>query len=141
MRAYAARYRTLVERVREAEARKIGAGTALTEAVARYYFKLMAYKDEYEVARLHADPAFARKIEGMFEGGYQLKFHLAPPVFKQARSAHGRSAKSQFGAWMMPAFRILAKLKAPARHRSGRLRLHRGAQDRAAAHRANTRRP
>src|SRR6267143_373446 len=71
--AYAERYRKLVEHARETEALKVG-GTTLTEAVARYYFKLLAYKDEYEVARLYADPAFARKIEAMFEGGYKLKF-------------------------------------------------------------------
>jgi len=108
--AYAARYTTLLERVRAAES-KLGAGTALTEAVARYAFKLMAYKDEYEVARLHADPAFARKIEGMFEGLYTLKFHLAPPVFSKPDPRTGEARKSQFGAWMMPVFRILAKLK------------------------------
>jgi len=108
--AYAERYRKLVEHARETEALKAG-GTALTEAVARYYFKLLAYKDEYEVARLYADPAFARKIEAMFEGGYKLKFHLAPPVFNKPDPRTGEASKSQFGAWMMPAFRILAKLK------------------------------
>jgi len=108
--AYAARYSTLVERVRAAESR-LGAGTVLTEAVARYYFKLMAYKDEYEVARLYADPSFARKIEAMFEGDYKLKFHLAPPIFNRPDPRTGEASKSQFGAWMMPAFRILAKLK------------------------------
>jgi indolepyruvate ferredoxin oxidoreductase len=108
--AYAARYAALVERSRTDEAR-LGAGTALTEAVARYAFKLMAYKDEYEVARLYADPAFARKIEAMFEGGYKLKFHLAPPVFNRPDPRTGEASKSQFGGWMMPAFRILAKLK------------------------------
>jgi indolepyruvate ferredoxin oxidoreductase len=108
--AYATRYKTLVERARAAEAR-LGAGTALTEAVARYYFKLLAYKDEYEVARLYADPAFARKVEAMFEGGYKLKFHLAPPIFNRPDPRTGEASKSQFGAWMMVAFRILAKLK------------------------------
>ncbi len=108
--AYAERYRKLVERARETEALKVG-GTALTETVARYYFKLLAYKDEYEVARLYADPAFARKIEAMFEGAYKLKFHLAPPAFNKPDPRTGEASKSQFGAWMMPAFRILAKLK------------------------------
>jgi indolepyruvate ferredoxin oxidoreductase len=108
--AYAHRYRALVERVRAAES-KLGTGTALTEAVARYYFKLMAYKDEYEVARLYADPAFARKIEGMFEGGYRLRFHLAPPIFNRPDPRTGEARKSEFGAWMMPAFKLLAKLK------------------------------
>jgi len=108
--AYAARYKTLVERVREIETQKTG-NTALAEAVARYYFKLLACKDEYEVARLYADPAFARKIEAMFEGGYKLKFHLAPPIFNKPDPRTGEARKSEFGAWMMPAFRILAKLK------------------------------
>jgi len=108
--AYAARYRRLVERVREAETRKT-AGTALTEAVARHFFKLMAYKDEYEVARLYSDPAFMRKIEGMFEGGYRLKFHLAPPLVNRPDPRTGEARKSEFGGWMLAAFRVLAKLK------------------------------
>jgi indolepyruvate ferredoxin oxidoreductase len=108
--AYAGRYRALVERVRETETRKAG-GTKLTEAVARNYFKLMAYKDEYEVARLYADAAFARKIEGMFEGGYTLKFHLAPPIFSRPDPRTGEATKAEFGAWMMAVFRVLAKLK------------------------------
>jgi indolepyruvate ferredoxin oxidoreductase len=109
-RAYAERYRKLVERVRSVETHKTG-GTALTEAVARYYFKLMAYKDEYEVARLYSDPGFRQKIEGMFEGGYRLKFHLAPPIFNKPDPRTGEARKSEFGPWMMAAFRILAKLK------------------------------
>jgi indolepyruvate ferredoxin oxidoreductase len=108
--AYAARYRALVERVRETEGRKTG-GSELAEAVARYYFKLMSYKDEYEVARLHADPAFRRRIEGMFEGRFRLKFHLAPPIFNRPDPRTGEAAKSEFGPWMMGAFRVLARLK------------------------------
>jgi indolepyruvate ferredoxin oxidoreductase len=104
------RYKTLVERVRAAEA-KLGAGTALTEAVARYYFKLMAYKDEYEVARLHADPAFRRKIQGMFEGSFKLKYHLAPPILNKPDPTTGEAKKSEFGPWMGIAFGVLAKLK------------------------------
>ncbi|MGC2518878.1 MAG: indolepyruvate ferredoxin oxidoreductase family protein [Burkholderiales bacterium] len=112
--AYAARYKKFVERVRETEARKIGAGDgkfALTEAVARYYFKLMACKDEYEVARLYTDPAFMQKIQGMFEGDYKLRFHLAPPILNRPDPVTGEAAKSEFGPWMMTAFRVLAKLK------------------------------
>ena len=108
--AYAARYRELVARVRAAES-KLGAGAALSEAVARYSFKLMAYKDEYEVARLHSDPAFMRRIQDMFEGDYKLKFHLAPPIFNKPDPITGEARKSEFGSWMMIAFRILAKLK------------------------------
>ena len=108
--AYAARYRELVEKVRRVEAEKAG-GTKLTEAVARYYAKLMAYKDEYEVARLHADPAFMQKIEGMFEGDYKVVFHLAPPMLNKPDPATGEAKKSTFGPWMMRGFRLLAKLK------------------------------
>jgi indolepyruvate ferredoxin oxidoreductase len=112
--AYAAHYKKLVERVRETEALKIGAGDgkfALTETVARCYFKLMACKDEYEVARLYADPAFTQKIRGMFEGDYKLRFHLAPPILNKSDPATGEATKSEFGPWMMAAFRVLAKLK------------------------------
>ena len=108
--AYAARYRGLVERAREVEARKTG-GTDLTEAVARYYFKLMAYKDEYEVARLHADTSFRSRIGAMFEGDYRLKFHLAPPLISRPDPRTGEARKSEFGPWMMSAFRLLAKLR------------------------------
>jgi len=108
--AYAARYRAMVGRVRLAES-KLGTGAALTEAVARSYFKLMAYKDEYEVARLHSDREFAAKIAGMFEGGYRLKFHLAPPILNKRDPRTGKASKSEFGPWMMAVFRILARLK------------------------------
>jgi indolepyruvate ferredoxin oxidoreductase len=112
--AYAERYRKLVERVRSVETQKTGASEGkfpLTEAVARYYFKLMAYKDEYEVARLYCDLGFRQKIGGMFEGDYKLKFHLAPPIFNKTDPRTGEASKSEFGPWMMAAFRILAKLK------------------------------
>ncbi|MBV8665867.1 MAG: indolepyruvate ferredoxin oxidoreductase family protein, partial [Burkholderiaceae bacterium] len=113
--AYAAQYTTLVEQVRQAESR-LGDGTGgaksmkLTEAVARYFYKLMAYKDEYEVARLHSNGAFAAKIAGMFEGNYKLKFHLAPPLLAK-RDAKGHLIKQEFGSWMMRAFGVLAKFK------------------------------
>jgi indolepyruvate ferredoxin oxidoreductase len=107
--AYAGRYRSLVERVRAAEART--GGDRLTAAVARYYFKLMSYKDEYEVARLYADPAFRSRIAGMFEGEYRLNFHLAPPIFNRPDPRTGEATKTAFGPWMMTAFRILAKFK------------------------------
>jgi indolepyruvate ferredoxin oxidoreductase len=108
--AYAERYLRLVERVREVESHKIGA-TRLSEAVARHFFKLMAYKDEYEVARLYSDPAFTGGIARMFEGRYVLKFHLAPPIFNKPDPRTGEAGKSEFGPWMMTAFRLLAKLK------------------------------
>ncbi len=107
--AYARRYSDFVEQVRQAEAAKVG-GTKLTEAVARYFYKLMAYKDEYEVARLHADPAFMEKIRAQFEGDYQLRFHLAPPLLA-SRNDKGELVKQPYGAWMMKAFGVLAKFK------------------------------
>ena len=108
--AYAQRYRDLVQKVRKAESETVG-GTKLAEAVARYGFKLMAYKDEYEIARLYADRRFAQKIESMFEGDYTLKFHLAPPLLNRPDPVTGIARKSEFGAWIMTGFRILAKLK------------------------------
>jgi indolepyruvate ferredoxin oxidoreductase len=113
--AYAQKYLSLVEQVRSAESKllelgKLGTPLRLTEAVARYYFKLMAYKDEYEVARLHSDQAFKAKIDGMFEGDYKVKFHLAPPLFAK-RDAQGHLVKKEYGAWMGVAFSALAKLK------------------------------
>ncbi|MBX3601348.1 MAG: indolepyruvate ferredoxin oxidoreductase family protein [Rubrivivax sp.] len=107
--AYAAQYQAFVARVREAEA-KLGAGTALAEAVARYLFKLMAYKDEYEVARLHTDPAFTQKIADMFEGDYRLVHHLAPPLTAR-RNDKGELVKQPYGPWMRRAFVLLAKMK------------------------------
>ncbi|MGE5622599.1 MAG: DUF6537 domain-containing protein, partial [Bacillota bacterium] len=108
--AYAQQYRDFVAKVRAAEQAVSGKSLRLTEAVARYLFKLMAYKDEYEVARLYADPAFRNKIAGMFEGDYKLKFHLAPPLFAR-RDAEGHLIKKEYGPWMMRAFGMLAKLK------------------------------
>ena len=82
----------------------------LATAVARYFSKLLAYKDEYEVARLHADPAFAAKLSEQFEGDYQLRFHLAPPLFAK-RDRQGHLIKSEFGPWMMKAFGLLQHFK------------------------------
>jgi indolepyruvate ferredoxin oxidoreductase len=108
--AYAARYRALVGRVRKTEQERTNS-TLLTEAVARYYAKLMAYKDEYEVARLHGDPKFAQAISDQFEGGYRLVFHLAPPLLARTDPATGEPRKIRFGPWMLTAMRWLSKLK------------------------------
>jgi len=108
--AYAKRYRSLVDQVRAAESAKAPGSTALTEAVARYAFKLMAYKDEYEVARLYANGEFQRRIAAQFEGDYKIRFHLAPPMFAK-RDAHGHGIKAAYGPWMLKAFGLLAKLK------------------------------
>ena len=108
--AYAARYRKLVDRVRQEEQSKTGS-SKLAEAVARYYAKLLAYKDEYEVARLYTDGAFRSKIASMFEGDYKLVFHLAPPLLAKPDPRSGEPAKMRFGPWMLGAFKVLAKLK------------------------------
>jgi indolepyruvate ferredoxin oxidoreductase len=107
--AYAQRYRAFVDQVRAAEA-ALGKGTALSEAVARYLFKLMAIKDEYEVARLHTDPAFAKKIDGMFEGDFKIVHHLAPPAIAK-RNAKGELVKQPFGPWVRKVFPLLARMK------------------------------
>ncbi len=106
--AYAQQYSAFVEKVRSAEAPH--SSTKLTEAVARYLFKLMAYKDEYEVARLHTDRAFLDRIASQFEGDYKLHYHLAPPLTAK-RNDKGELVKQAYGPWMLTAFGFLAKLK------------------------------
>ncbi|OZA99359.1 MAG: indolepyruvate ferredoxin oxidoreductase [Burkholderiales bacterium 39-55-53] len=106
--AYANRYLAVVERVRTAEAALHK--TTLTEAVARNLFKLMAYKDEYEVARLHTDTAFLQKINGMFEGDYTLNYHLAPPLIAKT-NAKGELQKQKFGPFMLTGFKVLKRFK------------------------------
>ncbi|MFM7295126.1 MAG: indolepyruvate ferredoxin oxidoreductase family protein [Burkholderiales bacterium] len=109
--AYAERYAALVKRVVDVEAQKFAGKKALSAAVARYYFKVLAYKDEYEVARLYADTGFKKKIGNQFEGDYKLTFHLAPPVMSAVDPTTGEPRKTVFGAWMMAALNVLAKLK------------------------------
>jgi indolepyruvate ferredoxin oxidoreductase len=100
-----------VARVREAEVARAGDGTALTDAVARALFKLMAYKDEYEVARLYTDSDFLNRIADRFEGDYRLRFHLAPPLTAERDPNTGHLQKRAYGPWMLGAFRVLAKLR------------------------------
>jgi indolepyruvate ferredoxin oxidoreductase len=107
--AYAADYKAFVGKVRAVES-SLGTSVRLTEAVARGLFKLMAYKDEYEVARLHTDPAFARRVAEMFDGEVKLVHHLAPPMLAR-RNAQGELVKRPFGPWMRTAFAWLAKFK------------------------------
>ena len=107
--AYAADYQAFVQKVQVAEA-QLGTTTRLTEAVARYLFKLMAYKDEYEVARLHTDKAFMDKIAAQFEGDFKLVHHLAPPL-SAAKNEKGELVKKPYGPWMRNAFGLLAKMK------------------------------
>ena len=106
--AYAGKYEAFVRRVEQAES-PLGK-TALTEAVARYLFKLMAYKDEYEVARLQTDPAFHAQIAAQFEGDYQLHLHLAPPLFAK-KNDKGELVKRRYGPWMLKAMGLMAKMK------------------------------
>jgi len=108
--AYAKKYEDFIDQVKVAETRVTESSTRLTEAVAKYLFKLMAYKDEYEVARLHTSDAFAKKIADMFEGDYKLNFHLAPPLLAK-RDSKGHLVKQKYGPWMTSAFGMLAKLK------------------------------
>ena len=110
-RRLARRYRALVARVREVEERQFSGGTALTEAVARNYAKLLAYKDEYEVARLYAAPAYRAALAAEFEGDYKLRFHLAPPLLAKRDRRTGELLKREYGPWMMTAFRLLAPLR------------------------------
>jgi indolepyruvate ferredoxin oxidoreductase len=106
----AARYRDLVKRVRDA-AIDGGFGDALPRAVAINYAKLLAYKDEYEVARLYTDGRFEQQLRDQFEGDFKLSFNLAPPVLGGAKDALGRPRKRAFGPWLLPLFRGLAKLR------------------------------
>jgi indolepyruvate ferredoxin oxidoreductase len=109
--AYADRYKTLVDRVRKTEHEQTGS-TKLAEAVARYYHKVLAYKDEYEVARLHANGEFQKKIERMFEGDYKTFFYLAPPLLAKADPVTGEPRKMRFGPWVLTVFKALKNLKA-----------------------------
>jgi indolepyruvate ferredoxin oxidoreductase len=108
---YARRYLDLVDRARAAERERARGRQGLAEAVARGYFKLLAYKDEYEVARLHSDGAFAARLAGEFEGDYRLAFNLAPPLLARRDPATGVPRKIAFGPWILTAFRVLARLK------------------------------
>ncbi len=111
--AYAERWLAAVRKV-EARERAVdgpGSKTPVTKAVARALFKLMAYKDEYEVARLHADPAFRARLDSQFGGDFKLEFHLAPPLLARKRPGSDMPAKLRFGPWMLSAFRLLAPLK------------------------------
>jgi indolepyruvate ferredoxin oxidoreductase len=105
--AYARRYLDVVERVRAAEQDKTPGSTALTEAVARYLYKLMAYKDEYEVARLSLEPSLGAGLEAEFGPGARASWRLHPPVLR----ALGRKQKIELGPWFVPAFRVLRAMR------------------------------
>ena len=107
---YAKRYGDFVAKVRAAEQAKAPGSTDLSEAVARYAFKLMAYKDEYEVARLYTSGDFQKRVAQQFEGDYKLRFNLAPPLLSK-KNADGHLIKKEYGAWVFTAFKIMAKLR------------------------------
>ncbi len=110
--AYAARYRRWVDKVKAIEAARGGGKSGLADAVARYLFKLMAYKDEYEVARLYADDAFAKQVKHELGGEHlRLHVHLAPPLLARADKITGEPRKITFGPWIFPVFKLLAKFK------------------------------
>ena len=108
--AYAERYSRRIAALRTAEEKAIPGSKTVTEMAARNLFKLMAIKDEYEVARLYTDGSFTRALAQQFESYGKLEFHLAPPILG-SRDADGKARKSSFGPWMMKGFGVLAALK------------------------------
>jgi indolepyruvate ferredoxin oxidoreductase len=109
---YAQHYRMLVDLAQAAEAKQAPGKSGFAEAVARYLFKLMAYKDEYEVARLYAERSFMAQVKNEVAGeNLTLKFHLAPPLLAKKDPVTGVAKKMTFGPWMLPAFRALAKFR------------------------------
>ena len=106
--AYAQSYEAFVRKVEQTES-ALGK-TLLSQNVARYLFKLMSYKDEYEVARLHTDTTFLNKVNAMFEGDFKLNYHLAPPLIAKTNDK-GEPQKQKFGPWMLSGFKLLARLK------------------------------
>jgi indolepyruvate ferredoxin oxidoreductase len=109
--AYAQRYRDLVAAIEAAEANRARGCSGLAEAVARNLFKLMAYKDEYEVARLYTDGAFLAKLNRQFEGDFKLEYHLAPPILGSRNPTTGELRKRAFGPWMRQGFKLLARMR------------------------------
>ncbi len=107
---YARQLSDLVDKVRAAEGAKAPGRTALTEAVTRYYFKLLAYKDEYEVARLYGNKRFWQQVKDTFDGDYAVHFHLAPPLLAR-KGPDGEPRKMRFGPWMRGVFAMVATLK------------------------------
>jgi indolepyruvate ferredoxin oxidoreductase len=108
---YARRYAAVIEHVGRVEADRLPGSEVFTTAVAKSLFKLMAYKDEYEVARLHTETGFLDRLHQEFEGDFTVKYHLAPPMLSAGKDGRGRPLKRQFGPWIQPVFRVLARLK------------------------------
>ncbi len=109
--AYAARYRSLVDRVREAETRLLNRPADLTATVARTYARLLAYKDEYEVARLYSDGSFQRRLQAAFEDGYRTRLYLAPPLWSRTDPDTGLPKKRLYGPWIFGVLKVLARFK------------------------------
>ncbi len=109
--AYAERYAALVAKAREAEEKAAAGSSEFTEAVARYFYKLMAYKDEYEVARLYTDGAFDAKLRRQFGGRYRIRLHLAPPLLSPRDPKTGLPIKREYGSWILPALKLIARFK------------------------------
>jgi indolepyruvate ferredoxin oxidoreductase len=110
--AYARQYWVLVDRAKAAEATRAPGKCGFADAVARYLFKLMAYKDEYEVARLYTDGSFEKQVKAEFAGdNLRFEFHLSPPLLARRDKTTGLPRKMSFGPWLLPAFRLLAMMK------------------------------
>ena len=109
--SYARRYTDMVKKVRKSENQMIEGATELTKIVAQCYHKVLAYKDEYEVARLYSNGIFIKNVKSQFSGQYKLKFHMAPPILGGVDPATGRAKKREFGPWMLSALSILARFK------------------------------
>ena len=108
--ALANRYTELVDKLRAAES-AVATDLQMTRAAAQAYFRLLSYKDEYEVARLHTRPEFLESLRAEYGAGARLRFHLAPPLLGGKRDARGRPLKKEFDAWVLPLFRVLAKVR------------------------------
>ena len=109
--AWAERYRRMVERVRTVERERAPGRGGLAEAVAHNLFRLMSYKDEYEVARLYTSGDFEAGLRRQFEGDFRLRFHLAPPLLSRPDRETGEARKREFGPWVFGAFRLLARMR------------------------------
>jgi indolepyruvate ferredoxin oxidoreductase len=110
-KAYGERYRAFVAEVEAAERQRAPGRAGLAIAVAKNLFKLMAYKDEYEVARLYSDGTFRRRLAAQFQGDYRLELNLAPPLFAKHDPVTGELKKSAYGPWIFPVLGVLAKFK------------------------------
>jgi indolepyruvate ferredoxin oxidoreductase len=110
-KAYAQRYQHLIDRVIKTEGETLGAVASLSKVVAQSYHKVLAYKDEYEVARLYSNGEFIKEVKAQFSGNYKIKFHMAPPILSGGDPATGRPKKRTFGPWMLSSLSLLARLK------------------------------